>query len=102
MLEAILSFVAGFILCDFLTYLRYKKATTVEETVDVQTEAKRVLIEHHSDCFFAYSDNNEFLGQNTSLIDLAMHVMKDDPSVILAASDEFVIAELRKLVSSQQ
>lgn len=103
MLEAILYFVAGFILCDFLVYLRFKKAKKASESVDdTQLDTKKIFIEYHSDCFFAYSDDNEFLAQDTSLSDLVLRVMQNDPSVIVAANDEFVISEMKKLVASSQ
>ena len=98
------SFIAGFILCDFLTFLKHQRYKKEIEAMEQSSDAepKKVLIEHHSDCFFAYSDKNCFLGQDKSLVDLVLRVMEDDPSVILAANDEYVIAELRKLVASKE
>jgi len=101
MLEALLFIVAGYVLCNFVNAFREAKAR-VAQMSDAKEETKKVLIEYHSDSFFAYDDSTSwFLGQDTSLADLVLKVMKNDPSVIVAASDEFVIAELRKLVASQ-
>lgn len=103
MLEAILYFVAGFLLCDLLTYLRARKVRREIEHIEDERVPSRVLIEYHSDCFFAYSgDTNWFIAQDTSLADLLLRVMKNDPSVIIAASDDFVIGELKKIVASSQ
>ena len=104
MLDAILYIVAGYVLCNFVRAFRQAKAKVVQQ-MDAETkeEPKKVLIEYHSDCFFAYDGSSEwFLAQDTSLADLVLKVMKNDPSVIVAASDEFVISELKKLVASSQ
>lgn len=102
MLEALLYFVAGYVTCNFLAAFREAKSR-VEQENEVSAERKKVLIEYHSDCFFAYDDSTSwFLAQDISLADLVLKVMKNDPSVIVAASDEFVISELKKLVASSQ
>lgn len=102
MLEALLYIVAGYVLCNFVNAFREAKAR-VEQNESVTEERKKVLIEYHSDAFFAYDGSTEFfLAQDTSLDDLVLKVMKNDPSVIVAASDEFVITELKKLVASSQ
>lgn len=100
MLEALLYIVAGYVLCNFVNAFREAKARVAQQE-QTKEEAKKVLIEYHSDSFFAYDDSTDFfLAQDTSLADLVLRVMKNDPSVIVAASDEYVITELKKLVAS--
>ena len=101
LITAIVSFIIGWLLYDFLVYYKnWKKLKSV--STEQHSEKRKVLIECHNDCYYAFSFEDEFLGQDQSLSELIIKVMKDDPDIIVASEDQIVISELRKLFSSQE
>lgn len=99
MIDYLLGIVSGFLLHDLITYLRFKK--TQQETPPA-IQPKKVLIELHDGVYFAFSNEDQFLGQNSSLEVLALELLGTDASLLLAASDPVVIEKLRLLISSGQ
>lgn len=101
LLVIVISFIIGMLFYDFLVY--YKNWEKQKSMVkDEHSEKRKVLIECHNECYYAFSFEDEFLGQDQSLSDLILKVMKDDPDIIVASDDQNVINELRKLFSSQE
>lgn len=100
MTEYLLGIVSGFLLHDLISYLRSKKQQQKETPPAIQP--KKVLIELHDGVYFAFSNEDQFLGQNVSLEVLALELLGTDASLLLAASDPVVIEKLRLLISSGQ
>ena len=97
MIDYLLGIVSGFLLHDLITYLKWKKS---QQETPSEDQPKKVLIEIHDGVYFAFSHEDQFLGQNASLEVLALELLGSDASVLLAASDPVVIEQLRQLISS--
>lgn len=99
MIDYLLGIVSGFLLHDLITYLKWKKQ---QQETPPTIQPKKVLIELHDGVYFAFSNEDQFLGQNVSLEVLALELLGTDASLLLAASDPVVIEKLRLLISSGQ
>lgn len=102
MTEYLLGIVSGFILHDLISYIRFKKAQKPEKEIPSEFQPTKVLIEHHDGIYYAFSEQDVFLAQNSSLEVLALELLGTDASLLLAASDPVVIEKLRLLISSGQ
>ena len=100
MIDYLLGIVSGFLLHDLISYLKWKKHQ--QDETPSEDQPKKVLIEIHDGVYFAFSHEDQFLGQNASLEVLALELLGSDASVLLAASDPVVIEQLRQLISSGQ
>lgn len=100
MIDYLLGIVSGFLLHDLISYLKWKKQQ--QDETPSEDQPKKVLIEIHDGVYFAFSHEDQFLGQNASLEVLALELLGSDASVLLAASDPVVIEQLRQLISSGQ
>ena len=98
-LAIIFGFVIGWLWYDFSLFRKHRAAAKKEaENLSVDHTSK-VYLENHDDVFFAYSDENQFLGQSSSLEELALKVLGERPSVLFVSEEDWIIFELKRVVS---
>lgn len=102
MFEFLLGIVVGFLIHDLITYIRFDRKKPKEEIPSDVEPTTKALIEHHDGIFYAFSEENQFLGQNAVLEELAAELLGNNSSILLASSDLVVIEKLRQLVSSDK
>lgn len=100
MIEFLLGIVSGFLIHDLITFIRFRDQQKQE--IPTEEQPASVLIEFHDGIFYAFSSSDQFLGQNTSLEELASQLLGAEAKLLLAANDPFVIERLRQLVSSDK
>lgn len=97
MIEFVIFAVIGFV-CYKIVYS--KKHDKTDD--NILPNPVKVLIEKHSDCYYAFTLEDKFLLQDQSLYELISKIMKDDPAIIITTNDNDVIVELKKIFSSEQ
>ncbi len=99
-MEIILALVGGIVIgyiAHVIVIHRY--IASVMQLDDDVPDPRTVTIEKHQDVYLAYSNSNQFLGQNVVLQDLLLSVMENDDSIRLSVSDPDVRLEVKKLIS---
>lgn len=86
----------------FVCYQIVHSKKHIKNDDNVLPNPVKVLIEKHSDCYYAFTLEDKFLLQDQSLYELISKIMKDDPAIIIATNDNDVIIELKKIFSSEQ
>jgi hypothetical protein len=96
MISYIITFAAGallgFLFCDIMI----AKLRDEEEFADVE-ERFIITIEMHDCVYYAYSESSLFLGQSTSLVELAHSLLGEHTKIHLTSDDPIVLSELAQL-----